>query len=95
MSATIQFNGKTATITDGVWKSDDVALQVTLQRFVDKNSDQYIVRPDYFVDSLAAEDTLKFLGEKAKITHVDTEDDTEDDDLDENGFDKNGMPRIY
>jgi hypothetical protein len=95
MSATIQFNGKTVTITDGVWNSDDLALQIKLQRFRDSfEGDKYTLHPDHY-DSLDAQGAVELLGGNAVILHADNDLPEDDNDLDENGLDKNGMPRIH
>jgi len=92
MSATIQFNGKTTTITNGVWKSEHVALQIKLQRFRDSLAgDKYALHPDHF-DSLDALGAVELLGGDAVILHADNDLPNEND-MPE--FTEDGMPVIH
>ncbi|MCZ2127481.1 MAG: hypothetical protein LC099_06870 [Anaerolineales bacterium] len=94
MTAIIQFNGTIATITDGVWKSDDIVLQIKLQRFRDSLEGlKYALHPDQY-DGGDARGAVELLGGDAVILYAD-EFINSDDGLDENGLDENGMPRIY
>lgn len=71
MSATIQFNGKTATITNGVWKSDDIVLQIKLQEFRDSFEGLlYTLGGEHF-DSIDAKGAVKLLGGNAEIIRAD------------------------